>query len=220
MSSKKNGVFLDSPRLHFSYQPYQLLTSAFIHDNSDILNFIMHLGGNLVFMFVFGNRVNALLGNILTAVIYPLLAIASALVFQIFGHSQVPLLGASGAIFGLAGMYFILFPANRVHCAIWLWPRWFGVFSWFTWIKIFTLRGFWFLLFYFAYNFLMTLLDANENGGGVAYLAHVGGFLAGAVIALGILASRQINCGGGDILSITLGKYAWPLIGSPAKRAQ
>ena len=57
---------------------YQLITHAFLHDTSSIFNFIMHLSGNLVFMLVFGTRVNALIGNLATAIVYPILAVCAA----------------------------------------------------------------------------------------------------------------------------------------------
>jgi membrane associated rhomboid family serine protease len=54
-------------------------------------------------------------------------------------------------------------------------------------------------------------------GGGVAHWAHTGGFLTGAAIGLGLLFSRMFNTHGGDVLSVALGKHAWPLIGKPAR---
>jgi membrane associated rhomboid family serine protease len=121
-----------------------------------------------------------------------------------------PMLGASGAIQGLAGMYLILFPVHRVYCAMWIRIRW-SLFA-----KVFTLRGFWVLLIYFCYDVAMQLINRGE-GGGVAHWAHIGGFLAGAVLALGILLSRQFNCRGADLLSVVLGRHAWPLIGKPSR---
>jgi hypothetical protein len=87
---------------------------------------------------------------------------------------------------------------------------------WRTYFKIFTLRGFWVLLIYFAYDVLMQAVSRGE-GGGVAHWAHIGGFTAGMVLALGILLSRQFNCRGADLLSVTLGRHAWPLIGKPSR---
>lgn len=106
------------------------------------------------------------------------------------------------------GMYLILFPVHRVYCAMWI------RFRWHLGMKIFTLRGFWVLLIYFAYDAVMVALRAES---GTAHWAHIGGFLTGVVIALGILASRQFNSRGGDLLSVTLGRHAWPLIGKPSR---
>lgn len=154
---------------------------------------------------MFGTRVNALIGNIASAIVYPILAVAAAAAHMALSHSHVPMLGASGAINGMAGMYLILFPIQRVYCAMWIRFR-------FRWgFKIFTMRGFWILLIYFAYDALMIALDA---GGGTAHWAHVGGFVTGALIALGLLPSRQFKVQG-DLLSVVLGRHAWALVGRP-----
>ena len=194
------------------FQPYQLLTHAFLHDNSSIFGFITHLGGNLLFMLVFGSRVNALLGNVATLIIYPILAVGAAAIYLALGHPHGPMLGASGAIMGLAGMYLILFPVHRVYCGMWL-RIWLRFRTW-LFMKVFVLRGFWVLLIYFAYDALMVSLNVRS---GTAHWAHVGGFLMGVTIALALLTSRLFNCGGGDLLSVMLGKYAWALIGRPAR---
>lgn len=197
---------------------YQLITHAFLHDTSSIYNFAMHLAGNMVFMLVFGTRVNALIGNIATALLYPVLAVcaATAHLLSLGNAPSGPMLGASGAIMGLAGMYLILFPAHRVFCAMWIsiWLRFKRIFG----CKIFQLRGFWVLLIYFGYDILMNVLSSQFNlSGGVAHWAHIGGFVTGMLLALGILLSRLFNTRGSDVLSVTLGKYAWPLIGKPSR---
>jgi membrane associated rhomboid family serine protease len=190
------------------FRAYQLLTHAFLHDFGSVYGFALHLGGNLLFMLVFGTRVNALLGNIATAVIYPLLAIGAAGIYLWLGHPNGPMLGASGAIMGLAGMYLVLFPVHRVYCGMWFRFRW-----WVT-MKIFAVRGFWVLLIYFAYDAVMVALGVAS---GTAHWAHLGGFSLGVLIAVGLLVSRQFNCGGGDLLSVVLGRHAWGLIGRPGR---
>lgn len=205
---------------HFEW--YQLITHAFLHDTSSILNFVMHLGGNLLFMLVFGTRVNALIGDLATAIVYPILAVcaASAQLLTFGNGPAVPMLGASGAIMGLAGMYLILFPAHRVYCAMWITMWIFWVRQLFFACKIFQMRGFWILLIYFGYDILMNAISAalgHHGVGGVAHWAHIGGFLTGATIGMALLFSRLVNTHGGDVLSVTLGKYAWPLIGKPAR---
>jgi membrane associated rhomboid family serine protease len=206
---KKNASRNDGPG---EFHAYQLLTHAFLHDNGSILGCLLHLGGNLLFLLVFGSRVNALLGNIATLIIYPILAVGAAAAHLWLGHPDKPMLGASGAIMGLAGMYLILFPVHRVYCGMWL-RLWLRFRTW-LFMKVFVLRGFWVLLIYAAYDALMAWLDA---GGGTAHFAHLGGFFIGATIALGLLFSRMIYCGGGDLLNVSLGKYAWTLIGRPAQ---
>jgi membrane associated rhomboid family serine protease len=194
------------------YHPYQLLTHAFLHDTSSILGFVLHLGGNLLFLLVFGSRVNALLGNIATAIIYPILAIGAAAIYLWLGHPAGPMLGASGAIMGLAGIYLILFPVHRVYCGMWL-RIWLRFRTW-LFMKVFVLRGFWVLLIYAGYDILMASIGMDS---GTAHWAHLGGFFIGASIAMGLLLSRLIYCGGGDLLNVALGKYAWGIIGRPSR---
>jgi membrane associated rhomboid family serine protease/pSer/pThr/pTyr-binding forkhead associated (FHA) protein len=190
------------------FAPHQLLTHALLHDNSGVIGFALHLGGNMLFLMVFGGRVNALLGNALTAVIYPVLAVGAAAVQLAVASPGGPMLGASGAVMGMAGMYLVLFPVHRVYCGMWVRVR-----IW-SWIKIFAVRGFWVLLIYFAYDAAMVALKVSS---GTAHWAHLGGFSLGVLTALGLLASRRVNCGGSDLLSVTLGKRAWPLIGKPGR---
>jgi len=92
------------------------ITAALIHAG------ILHLAGNMVFMLVFGVRVNELIGNLKMAVIYPILAVCSGLIYLFAARNDPlhPSLGASGAIMGLAGMYFVFFPVQKVHMLIWI----------------------------------------------------------------------------------------------------
>jgi membrane associated rhomboid family serine protease len=213
--------FVEERMPHGEFHWYQLITCAFLHDTSSILNFLMHLGGNLLFMLVFGTRVNALIGNIATAILYPILAVCAAGVYLLsLGNGPaIPMLGASGAIMGLAGMYLILFPIHRVFCAMWF-RLWLHVRVFYGY-KIFAMRGFWVLLIYFGYDVLMNILNKyvfqSDTGGGVAHWAHIGGFSAGMILGLLVLASRMFNTHGGDLLSVTMGRYAWPLIGKPSR---
>jgi membrane associated rhomboid family serine protease len=210
-----------STRAEFHW--WQLITHAFLHDTSSIWGFITHLLGNMLFLMVFGTRVNALIGNVATAFLYPILAAAAgwAQIWMSGDGGIAPMLGASGAINGLAGMYLILFPAHRLFCAMWirLW-FFFGFRPWtiFYTMKVFVLRGFWVLLIYLGYDLAMNWVQSREfGGGGVAHWAHIGGFLSGALIALSLLLSRMFNCRGGDLMSVLLGKHAWPFIGKPSR---
>jgi membrane associated rhomboid family serine protease/pSer/pThr/pTyr-binding forkhead associated (FHA) protein len=190
-----------------TYQPSQLLTHALLHGG------VLHLLGNLLFLMVFGTRVNALIGGIGAIVVYPILAVAGGL-----GHmwSSVdaplhPMLGASGAIMGLAGMYIVLFPAHKVHMAAW-W-RW-GLFRRFSLsLSIFTMRGFWVVAFYIAFDVVFTAMGIDD---GTAHWAHLGGFIVGMGIATLLLLSRLINARGGDLFSVLLGRHAWALVGRPS----
>lgn len=226
---------------------YQLLTHAFLHGG------LMHLAGNMLFFLVFGTRVNALIGNGKTLILYPILAVIAAVVYMISVGDAPPfaMLGASGAIMGLAGMYLVLFPVHKVHMSFWIRPAMLlgpmlvlGVLLGFAWvalklfiifpvviitllrfarmllrpfIKTWKLRGFWVVLFYLAFDIVATLRGSKD---GTAHWAHLGGFIAGMVIALGLLLARQVNARGGDLLSVALGRYAWPLLGKPSQRKE
>ncbi len=188
---------------------YQPLTAAFLHGD------ILHLAGNLLFLFVLGSRINMLIGNVLTAFAYPLLAFASGLISH-FAEADQPLrpaLGASGVIMGLAGMYFLLFPATKVHVAIWL--RWGFLRGFHLSFNIFPVAGFWVVAFYIGIDVLMIYLRAED---GVGHWAHFGGFLAGIALAAILLFGRLINARGGDLISVLLGKHAWTILGRPAAK--
>jgi len=192
------------------FHAYQLVTHAFLHGD------IIHLAGNMLFLMVLGSRVNALIGNLLTVLLYPLLAACAAWAHfvSVQNGPPIPMLGASGAVMGLAGMYFILMPSAHVHMAAWF--RW-GLIGGFQLnLKLWPVRGIWVVLFYIAFDVVYTALGAED---GVAHWAHLGGFLCGAVFALILLFSRLVNARGGDLFSWILGPYAWGLIGRPNRPA-
>ena len=188
-----------------AFHPYQLLTHALLHAD------LFHLLGNMVFLIVLGSAVNRLIGNLWTALLYPLFAIIAGGAEMISGADGIPypLLGASGAVMGLAGAYAVLFPAHPVHMAAWIrlflfWFR-YGTYVW---------RGIWVVLFYIAFDVIYTVFGIED---GVAHWAHLGGFLAGVLVALFLLITRRINARGGDLLSVMLGRRAWALIGRPSR---
>ncbi len=188
------------------FRSYQLVTHALLHGG------IMHLVGNLIFLIVLGKGVNAALGNIATLISYVILA-ALAGWAQLMADpptSITPMVGASGAIMGLAGMYVVLFPLHKISMTIWLRV---------TWLMpplhaVFALWGFIVVAFYIAFDVVYTILGMED---GVAHWAHLGGFFAGMALAVMFLACRAVHTGG-DVLSLALGRYAWPLIGKPAGR--
>lgn len=193
-----------------TFSPYQLVTHAFLHGD------LLHLASNMLFLMVLGARVNSLIGNLWTLALYPVLAIFAGIAHLVAVAQGPPsaMLGASGAVMGLAGMYLVLFPVHQVHMAAWL--RW-GIllplrFS----LKMFSVRGFWVVLFYIAFDVAYTILRIED---GVAHWAHLGGFAAGAVIAMLLLVCRLIDARGGDLFSALLGRHAWKLIGRPRSAA-
>jgi membrane associated rhomboid family serine protease len=121
-------------------------------------------------------------------------------------------------------MYFVFFPVNKVYMAAWLrfWGGLRGLFYSITesdgsagaFIKVWSLRGFWIVLFYISFDVIATLKGSHD---GVAHWAHLGGFLVGMATALVLLITRQVNAPG-DLLSTMLGKRAWPILGKPSQR--
>ena len=83
------------------------------------------------------------------------------------------------------------------------------------WTKIFAVRGFWVLLFWIAFDVVATALGSKD---GTAHWAHLGGFIGGILIAVGLLVSRQVNAHGGDLISLVLGKHAWAIVGNSAQQ--
>ncbi|HEV3306505.1 MAG TPA: rhomboid family intramembrane serine protease [Candidatus Sulfotelmatobacter sp.] len=142
-------------------------TSMFLHGSW------MHVIGNMWFLYIFGDNVEDYLGHFKYLVFYILVGlIAMVTQVAINLHSTVPTLGASGAIAGVLGAYFILYPRARVL-------TWFFVLV--VWVPAWIILGYWFVL-----NFLSGTASAlavqGQNMGGVAFWAHVGGFAAGALL--------------------------------------
>src|ERR1700719_1789869 len=154
------------------------LTSLFLHGSW------MHVIGNMWFLYIFGDNVEDYLGHFKYLVFYlvtGVLAMGTHVVVNL--HSTAPALGASGAIAGVLGAYFVLYPRARVL-------TWFFVFV--VWVPAWIILGYWFLL-----NFLSgtetALAVQRQNVGGVAFWAHVGGFISGALLikVFGERASRD-----------------------------
>ena len=186
------------------FHSYQFVTHAFLHGG------VMHLAGNLLFLLIFGSRVCTVLGNIRTPILYLLLAIGAGWMHWVMSTDQppVPMLGASGAVMGMAGVYLVLFPMQRVYMTVWF------RFLIKLFLKVFAVPGFCVVLFYIMFDVVKVSLDWNDH---VAHWAHIGGFVWGVTAGIGLLAARQVYSGG-DILSLIFGKFAWPLIGKPHGR--
>jgi membrane associated rhomboid family serine protease len=154
------------------YRPAQgtvtdLVFSMFLHGG------LMHLAGNMLFLFIYGNNVERRLG-IPWFVVWYLLTGAAATMFHaaFFSTSDVPLVGASGAISGVLGFYFIWFPKNMVRVVVFLPP---------FIMRTFEIGARIVLGFYLFIDNIVPFIFAG--GGGVAHGAHIGGFLAGAAVA-------------------------------------
>lgn len=143
-----------------------LLTSTFMHGGWT------HLGGNMLFLFIFGDNVEKAFGHIRYLGFYLVCGLAASIAQVYSGPDSIlPSLGASGAIAGVLAGYLVLFPANRVRVLV-------GYFV--TSVPAIAMIGLWALI-QFANGFASTSVSAQT--GGVAYFAHIGGFLCGLVLA-------------------------------------
>ena len=152
-----------------------LFTSMFLHGGW------LHLGGNLLFLWIFGNNVEDLLGRGRFLLLYLASGVAAALAQALADKmGQVPMVGASGAIAGVLGAYLITYPRANVHCFLWI-----IIFFWIVTIPAWILLGFWFLMQLFSG------LGTERGEPGVAFWAHVGGFIAGILLYL-LLRPRRV----------------------------
>jgi len=155
-----------------------IFTSMFTHAG------LLHLGGNMLFLWIFGNNVEDSMGPVRFLIFYLLGGIAAlALQTAIDPNSTTPTLGASGAIAGVLGGYILIYPRARVLTLIFL-------IIFFTFIEI---PAYFFLFIWFAQQAVFGAIDLtnpNGGGGGVAYFAHVGGFAFG-LLAIRLFAKRR-----------------------------
>jgi membrane associated rhomboid family serine protease len=165
-----------------------LFTSMFMHGS------ILHLGGNMLFLWIFGNNVEDSMGPVKFVLFYVLGGVAALAAQTLFSTgSEIPTIGASGAVAGVLGGYLLLFPRARVVTVVF-------IIFFFT---ILELPAVLFLVIWIAQQALFAyfdLLQPTGEGGGVAYFAHIGGFVFGLLV-IRLLASekrrkRQLERGG------------------------
>ena len=148
---------------------WTLITSMFLHGG------FFHIIGNLLYLWIFGDNVEDAFGHFWYLVVYLFTGIAGSLLqIIILPHSPIPTIGASGAISGIMGAYFVLFPRARVLTLI---PIFF--FIRLIYLPAPLLLGFWIL-----FQVLSGCSSAPGTGGGVAYFAHIGGFASGIILGL------------------------------------
>jgi membrane associated rhomboid family serine protease len=144
------------------------LTSMFLHGSW------MHVIGNMWFLWIFGDNIEDYLGHFKYLLFYLLCGLGAAFAQVILNpHSRVPTVGASGAIAGVLGAYFLLYPRAKVLI-------WFPIFFLFylpAWVTL----GYWFAM-QFVSGAATSIANYSETSGGVAFWAHVGGFVAGIVL--------------------------------------
>lgn len=144
------------------FQPAGLFGHLLLHAD------IVHLVGNMVFLWVFGNAICSKIGNAGYLFLYLFVGIGAAAAHLLI--ETAPAVGASGAINGIIGFYIALHPINRIHCVWWFWFR----------AGVFEISGFWLVLLWVAFD----LWGAMSGSPGVAYWAHLGGLAAGFSLAL------------------------------------
>jgi membrane associated rhomboid family serine protease len=133
-----------------------------------------HVLGNMWFLYIFGDNVEDYLGHFAYLVFYLMSGLfAMTTQVAIYPHSNVPTVGASGAIAGVLGAYFIKYPRARVL-------TWFFVFV--LYLPAWIVLGEWFVLQFLAGAEMLSMTRVGRDVGGVAVWAHVGGFLAGVVM--------------------------------------
>jgi membrane associated rhomboid family serine protease len=147
---------------------WTVLTSMFVHGGW------FHLIGNMVFLWVFGNNIEDAMGHVKFLIFYLLCGTAAAAAQTLVSpHSVIPMVGASGAISGVLGAYILLYPRVRVHTLIIL-PIYITTVA----LPAYVMLGYWALL-----QILSGLGSLSEiEKGGVAFFAHVGGFLTGLIL--------------------------------------
>jgi membrane associated rhomboid family serine protease len=135
---------------------------------------LMHLVGNMWFMWIFGDNVENATGHIRFVAFYILTGVAATLGYTYFNpESEIPLVGASGAISGVLGGYLVKHPTAPIRTLIPL-----GLFT-----RIVDIPAFVFLFVWIGMQILSQLMrDESRGGGGVAYMAHIGGFVAGVIL--------------------------------------
>lgn len=144
---------------------FTLFTSMFMHGG------LLHIGGNMLYFWIFGNNIEDRLGHLRFIFFYLFCGIFAAYAHALSSpHSEVPMIGASGAISGILGAYVLLFPTARVHTIVF-----FGFFIQVIRIPALIVIGFWAII-----QFVSGLITQGIlHQGGTAWFAHVGGFIAG-----------------------------------------
>lgn len=146
------------------------ITSMFLHGG------LAHIFGNMLYLYIFGDNIEDIMGRkrfIIFYLLCGLIASTSQLIFN--PDSIVPNLGASGAVSGILGAYLVVFPKAKVNCILI-----FGFFIRFVTLPATFVLGFWFVIQFFSG--LASIPSVAQDVAGIAYFAHIGGFVAGAAM--------------------------------------
>ncbi|MCP5074424.1 MAG: rhomboid family intramembrane serine protease [Rhodobacteraceae bacterium] len=148
---------------------HTVLTSMFLHGG------FMHLAGNMLFLWIFGDNMEDAFGHFPFLLFYVLCGIGADLIQVLSSpYSPVPTVGASGAIAGVLGGYLLLYPKAKVDVILII----------IVFFKIFSIRAWIVLGIWFALQIFGSLSSVGSTGGGVAYWAHAGGFVIGVLLTL------------------------------------
>jgi membrane associated rhomboid family serine protease len=157
-----------------------MITSMFLHGG------FLHIAGNMLYLWIFGNNVEDSMGRMRFIVFYLLCGLLAAYAHALMNRtSAIPMIGASGAVSGVLGAYLLLFPRARVVTLVM-----FGFYIRTVEVPAMVVLGFW-----FALQFLNALVISGP-GGGVAWYAHVGGFVAG-MLMIGLFKRKDVLFGVG-----------------------
>jgi len=161
-----------------------ILTSMFVHGG------LFHLAGNMLYLWIFGDNVEDRLGRVRYLLFYLLSGVGAAAA-QILSdpHSKIPMVGASGAISGVLGAYLLLYPHARVVTLVF--------FGWF--VRVIEIRALIVLGFWIVVQLVSGLLTWGAQVGGVAWFAHVGGFVAGLVMVIPLRRRAEVPDWGGRL---------------------
>jgi membrane associated rhomboid family serine protease len=163
--------------------PFTVLTSMFLHGG------FFHLGGNLLFLWVFGPNVEDVLGRFRFLAFYLASGVAAAIAHTLLsvaaGDPLIPMVGASGAIAGVMGAYIVLFPRARVLTAVPI----------FIFVRFMHLPAAFFIGLWFVLQMLFAFV--GDSGSGVAFFAHIGGFVFGWLVTKVLVRTQLRRRGAG-----------------------
>jgi membrane associated rhomboid family serine protease len=163
-------------------EAFTIVTSMFMHGS------FMHLAGNMLFLYIFGDNVEDAIGHGRYVAFYVLCGIAAAFAqTAVDPESVVPMVGASGAIAGVLAAYLSLYPSSPITCLNPIFPLWF-FFGLFIELPAWVVVPLWFVTN--LWSGFGALASANQATGGTAWFAHIGGFLAGLVLLQLFMAGR------------------------------
>ncbi|HEY8667002.1 MAG TPA: rhomboid family intramembrane serine protease, partial [Tepidisphaeraceae bacterium] len=159
---------------------YQYFTYAFLHANA------LHIVGNMLFLYIFGNNVNDKMGNLGYLAFYLAGGVFAGIAYVVT-QPVAPVLGASGAVAAVTGAYLVLFPRSSITVIYFFWL-----------IGQFELPSLYFILFFFAQDVVLNFAHAS----GVAHMAHIGGTIFGSGICFALLATRLLPRDQFDVVAL------------------